>query len=294
MDAASDVSSALQCKPGWLQVLSQQGPLCAPDVPAWGALPAMATPVQAAADGVYSDPRTQRQWLLKTATVLYNWQQAQAACAAEQSAGQSDWHLPTAAELQTLCNFKYMLPASDLPLAPTAWYWSASPVASAPDKAWGVAMASGMATQVPATTTGLALCVRAVAEQVPAKTARFESDAKHETVLDHLTGLTWQRQGDASGLQPFAYAQSYCEKLPLAGGGWRTPSLQELAGLVDRSTAQPAADAVALPGTKAAPYWTNTAYKGAAIYAWYVEFFAGSSSFDGDQTYTYAWVRCVR
>ncbi|MBI5611244.1 MAG: DUF1566 domain-containing protein [Deltaproteobacteria bacterium] len=296
-DAAPiDRTGSLDCGPGWLAAAAAQGKVCAPDWPVWGALPVSpAAPASHAnRDDTYVAPDTGRMWRVRADAELLTWPAARAACAQEQAGGHRDWHLPTLAELQAVVDYQRGQPASQLPLKTVTWYWSASP-ATDPGRAWGVAMASGLAATATAETAGIALCVRAVDGPGAAGDApRFQVDGSGEVVQDHLTGLTWQRHGNTSGLQPYDYAQVHCQKLSLQGGGWRTPTVVELASLVDRRRAQPAADADALPGTKAAPYWTSTPYAGVALYAWYVEFSTGSVRFDGDRTYTFAWVRWVR
>jgi hypothetical protein len=52
-----------------------------------------------------------------------------------------------------------------------------------------------------------------------------------DTCFDPATGLTWQ---NPSADQPLTWsaAKAYCEHLPLAGGGWRLPKVQELRSLI--------------------------------------------------------------
>ncbi len=283
------------CAAGWLVTASALGPQCAPDVPVWGALalsPAAPVPV-ADSDATLVTRDNGRQWLIRPNPEQVDWQAARAACAQVSVDGHGDWHLPTLAELQSVVDYQRSQPASQLPLQPSAWYWSASP-ATGTGQAWGVAMASGLAGSVAAETKGIALCVRSLHVVSPQIRGRFQVSVDQHAVFDRLTGLTWQRQGDASGLQPYDYAQTYCHKLDLLGGGWRTPTVVELASLVDRRVQPQAIDADVFAATRPAPYWTSTPFAGVALYAWYVEFLGGSVRFDGDRTYTYAWVRCVR
>ena len=62
--------------------------------------------------------------------------------------GQSDWRLPTRAELQTILTGAYLLctaPCVDAGFGPTAvaYYWSATTDATHPDRAWDVFFANG-------------------------------------------------------------------------------------------------------------------------------------------------------
>lgn len=112
------------------------------------------------------------------------------------------------------------------------------------------------------------------------------------TVLDTVTGLTWQRS-----LPSFTFswtdAQAYCAALAVAGGGWRLPTRAELASLRDvRQNPGPSIDPDAFPGTPSEQFWSTTAHAGDGGTAWYVSF-ANGYSYSGD-TGTGRRVRCVR
>ena len=68
------------------------------------------------------------------------WDAAKKACAALTIGGHNDWRLPTVEELFALADRSRFKPAIDVDVFPTTksdWYWSSSPVASAPeDYAW--------------------------------------------------------------------------------------------------------------------------------------------------------------
>jgi hypothetical protein len=54
------------------------------------------------------------------------------------------------------------------------------------------------------------------------------------TVVDSQTDLVWAQQDNGHHIT-WNEAQSYCSSLGTAGGGWRLPSMNELAGLYDAS-----------------------------------------------------------
>ncbi|NTV13167.1 MAG: DUF1566 domain-containing protein [Desulfobulbaceae bacterium] len=114
------------------------------------------------------------------------------------------------------------------------------------------------------------------------------------TVLDNITGLTWQQQDDDTP-RSHAAAASYCRTLTTGGSSdWRLPSLIELTMLVDRGAHDPAIDATAFPGAKAAAYWTATSSAVASpVRFGQVDFAKGSGGFVEDNGNT-AYVRCVR
>ncbi|MBC8232956.1 DUF1566 domain-containing protein [bacterium] len=57
-----------------------------------------------------------------------------------------------------------------------------------------------------------------------------------EAVLDKETGLTWAKDANLAGTKTWQTAINYCFNLSLGGRkGWRLPTIEELASLVDTS-----------------------------------------------------------
>jgi hypothetical protein len=80
-------------------------------------------------------------------------------------------------------------------------------------------------------------------DHVIAGAARFEvlRDFGNDAVLDHETGLVWERAPDTSATYPYYLAAQYCLNLSLGGRkGWRVPSIFELSTLLDTTIAPPA------------------------------------------------------
>lgn len=92
------------------------------------------------------------------------------------------------------------------------------------------------------------------------------------TVFDTKTGLTWQQAANTSGLTE-AQAVTYCTGL---SGGWRLPSLKELATIVDFSTQSPCIDGNAFPNTPANYFWTSTLDNASMSFGWTVLFDTGT------------------
>jgi hypothetical protein len=131
-------------------------------------------------------------------------------------------------------------------------------------------------------------CVRGGRVDAPA--VHYEIAA--ETVRDTGTGLVWQRGVSADTLD-FQSATDACAALDLGGSdGWRLPSLQELATLVDETRAHPAIDPEAFPDTPAEPFWSGSLFAGSQTRAWYVHFDEGSALYEGIAALHR--VRCVR
>ena len=96
------------------------------------------------------DNTTGLAWAAKhLADGVIDWKGAKEACAAFSLCGQSDWRLPTVEELFALAHRSRFSPAIDTAFFPTTkadWYWSSTPVASAPaDYAWDVSFSYGSA-----------------------------------------------------------------------------------------------------------------------------------------------------
>jgi len=80
-------------------------------------------------------------------------------------------------------------------------------------------------------------------------------------VLDKETGLVWERS-PSTGWQNWNSAQAYCNVSAVGGRkGWRLPTLQELASLVDPTQFNPALP-LNHPFQDVTPlfYWSATTY----------------------------------
>lgn len=111
------------------------------------------------------------------------------------------------------------------------------------------------------------------------------------TVYDTETGLTWQQTVDGMD-RGWNAAVSYCQTLPLAGGGWRLPRVNELLTILDVSRSNPAIDPGAFPGTPNTSYWTASDTAGNDGAKWVIYFVYGNMTWTGvDDLFR---VRCVR
>lgn len=111
------------------------------------------------------------------------------------------------------------------------------------------------------------------------------------TVRDNLTGLVWQ-QGFSPSTHDRPGAAAYCVSLPLAGGGWRLPTIIELRSIVDETAAVPAIDTAYFPGTPPQDLWSSTPFAGSASDAWSIDFFGGWAH--GLPVGGMHYARCVR
>jgi Protein of unknown function (DUF1566) len=114
-------------------------------------------------------------------------------------------------------------------------------------------------------------------------------------VLDNETGRVWQRRPSTDTFD-WNGAQSRCNRLIVGNRqGWRLPTIQELASLVDPSRSNPA-----LPRNHPfinvqlqSFYWSATTNASSTNRAWAVDFESGQPPFEDPKGSTnFAW--CVR
>ncbi len=110
-------------------------------------------------------------------------------------------------------------------------------------------------------------------DQILPAAERFELVLGNEAVLDHETGLVWQRDTDAK--RDWNDAHTYCYQLVIGGrGGWRLPTIDELVTLVDYTATNDPRLPAGHPFTNvmSAYYWSSTTYAADTTIAWYVDF----------------------
>lgn len=115
-----------------------------------------------------------------------------------------------------------------------------------------------------------------------------------QAVLDKETGLVWEQSPDGENRYTWEDAQEYCNTLTTGGRmGWRLPTIQELASLVDRSQSYPA-----LPkghpfsNVQSSYYWSATTATKNIGGAWVVNFSLGQLGYPGELNSYFVW--CVR
>ncbi|MGA1864333.1 MAG: DUF1566 domain-containing protein [bacterium] len=137
-------------------------------------------------------------------------------------------------------------------------------------------------------------------KKIPITTLRFEFVLDDEAVLDKETGLVWDQSPDPTTINWYD-ACSYCTNREVGGRkGWRIPTVEELATLVDASVAGspklPFGYTYFFTNVQSAGYWTSNTSYFLPHFACMVNFNNGSSSCGGGPPKTslnyYAW--CVR
>ena len=133
-------------------------------------------------------------------------------------------------------------------------------------------------------------------QSLPAST-RFIvlSNMSNAAVLDRETGLVWEQSPSMLSVT-WEGAQYNCNGLTTGGRlGWRLPTLQELASLVDPSVAPPGPTLPSghpFSNVRQSFYWSGTSYAALAGSAWGVVFGNGSVGIVGKSDPAPAW--CVR
>ncbi|HXU80256.1 MAG TPA: DUF1566 domain-containing protein, partial [Polyangia bacterium] len=234
------------------------------------------------------DPGTGLMWQRATPGDRFDWEGAQRYCDCLMLAGFDDWHLPTRMELVSLVDYRRQEPSIDpeaFPGTPNTWYWSSSPVAGESEVAWYLSFMDGNTHEAARDVTYAVRCVRGgVPEHAPYQVSSG-------IVTDLNTHLTWQQMLDGT-VRTWEQANAYCSTLPLAGGGWRLPTMSELQSLIDETVKEPAIDATAFPGTPAEGFWAGTPLAGMPPYRWFVSFDRGIA-YNAVPEHLYN-VRCVR
>lgn len=209
-----------------------------------------------------------------------NWQEALdfvASMNREQRFGQRDWRMPNRRELRSLLSLQSRLPA--LPERHpffdvfNGWYWTSTTAAISPAHAWYVAFDGGRMFYggkdqsfmlwpvrgaglgiVPR--TGQCLCYDAAGKTIPCSGTGQDGDLRcgapwpeprfeilDNGVLDHLTGLLWQRSANLT-VQTVRWREALAAVAGLnqkgAGIIWRLPTVNELESLVDCASHSPA------------------------------------------------------
>jgi hypothetical protein len=201
--------------------------------------------------------------------------------------GNCDWRLPERIELISITDYTKFDPTLDPIVFPGTIgdaYWSATPEDNAPQRFWYVSFRNGLI----GTTMNGTYPVRCVRGGYDVPATHYTSDVN--TVRDNGTGLIWERMVDPGNFN-HAQAMARCSTLAVAGGGWRSPSINELESLVDATATSPAIHSLTFPSTPASLHWSQNIQVGDPSQGWTVNFDNGSVA----RSLTTALpVRCVR
>lgn len=119
-----------------------------------------------------------------------------------------------------------------------------------------------------------------------------------DTIVDTVTGLTWQRNlpelyPECAKACTWDQAKAYCGSLQLEGHkDWRLPSRIELISILDDDAVMPSIASEPFPNTPPEAFWTASTFAGSNVKAWTVKF--GTFQSTAEPKASAFRVRCVR
>ena len=137
-----------------------------------------------------------------------------------------------------------------------------------------------MTRSVPAALAAVVLACTGAAAHAQ---GRFSVSADGQEITDTTTRLVWKRCAEGQRFEGAACTgkatrYSYAGARKTASGGWRVPTREELAALVDRAAKKkPRIDAEAFPKTPATGFWAAKPGSDDNLNAWVVNFSNGQT-----------------
>jgi len=247
---------------------------------------------------VVIDNATGLEWQDDVESVVKKWEDsgkfpAATYCNMSTLGDQRDWRVPSIDELLTLSDTSHYNPSVTEGIfshISSSGYWSSTNNAGNTSSAWGVDFYYGGSYVRTKANDYYVRCVRG-GQFEP---SHFSRNDGTDIVTDLTTGLQWQdddAEGSTNG--DWTSAIDYCENTLVLGGysDWRLPNRNELYSIVDFSQWDPAIYPV-FETSSSSNYWSSSVGASHTSYAWYVNFYFGSTYY---RTKTYDnYVRCVR
>lgn len=203
----------------------------------------------------------------------------------------NDWRLPTPEEFATIIDYG-RTPAINtdifsVPKSVVRDFWTQTASASG-GKIWYIDFTKG-STELDSDNAKLVRCVRGN-YQLPGADFEIENEGSEEEIVeDSAHNLYWTKAASAEALK-WKKSIEYCQNLNYDGNtGWRLPSINELASILNYSIAQPASKFPSLPSDA---FWSSTSYNESPDYAWRINSSSGIIE-TGKKTKT-ASVICVK
>lgn len=232
------------------------------------------------------DNVTGLEWQRVDDNTLRNWESALLYCSTLEFGNYQDWRLPSISELQSLVDYREAYPAINSTAFPNTdkeKYWSSTNNSTLGNRGYTVDFEAGSIETDLKSVGYYVRCVRNGQE--------YNSNGPYQvnengTVTDISTGLVWQRGSESN--KSYSFAVSYCDNLPLAGGGWRLPNVKELFSIRDHRLRTLMVDANAFPNSSSFLHWTTTSYYINGSKAWTILFNSAAGSESGTPT---GWVR---
>jgi hypothetical protein len=135
-------------------------------------------------------------------------------------------------------------------------------------------------TVTPCSTSGggCSDCPDSWSKVIPDSNDRFELVMGGAGVLDKETCLVWEQSPDTT-TKTWLSALTHCFQSEVGGrGGWRLPTIEELASLkdtVNTNPALPSGHPFDTDAVQSSRYWSSTTNANVATFAWFVSFNSG-------------------
>jgi hypothetical protein len=254
--------------------------------------------------GVVLDRVTGLMWERNVDAGMYSWSEAQGYCTNLVTGGFHDWRLPSRIEIWSIFDPSQAAPFIDpiaFPATPADYFWTTSSSMGG-NARWYFHFGRLGSNRSLVDKLYRVRCVRVAAP--PASNPEGDTPplrymVQSGTVFDKKTKLTWQQALQPADAGTFtthtaAEATSYCSALDLNGGGWRLPSVKELATIVDEQGNVLYIDQTAFPNTPnvadKSRFWSSSQGPVSGLFA--IDFGNAlfSEVFLSDKNFT----RCVR
>lgn len=147
-------------------------------------------------------------------------------------------------------------------------------------------------TAAPAPTMRTLEQLKPVWDRIIPAAQRFVDALDGTAVLDKETGLVWAKNANLSnGALTWQLAMNYCPNLSVGGRkGWRLPTVEELASLVDPTQSNPSLPSGhPFTNVQSSYYWSSSSFSGDSSYAWNVHMYSGTVSVDFKTVSFYVW-----
>ena len=182
-------------------------------------------------------------------------------CANLTLGGFDDWRMPTRAELVGLNDYSRLDPAINPEFKNVGEdYCSSTLYAESNEVVWCNMAYPGCQAIYNKDENVNIRCVREEIEKPKSLVANLNRN--NGVVTDNNTGLQWQDDYSDNGNQikmlNWLDAIEYCESLPLEGGKWRLPNMNEITSLMDETTFYPSINSLFQNTETALPYWTSS------------------------------------
>lgn len=211
------------------------------------------------------------------------------------------WRLPTIQALSTLMDSGRSSPSYNPAIFPdgnfSIAHWSATADAGAPGSSFRLDFDLGVIISEADSNTNAVRCVRGPTHSI----RHTYATAGENSVLDTVTGLTWQKCANgqtipnctgAITIQGWQAALQYCRDLTLDGRSWRLPNRNELQSLLDFTNTAPRINQQSFPNASTGNFWSSTTFHNSSAQAWTVDFSTGIVAPNGKGG-TGPAVRCV-